>query len=353
MRERLEVLDQVVVGDGRRFDAVAHDRHRVLDQSRRGRVQLGPPRRRERVIDRRARQRVRELDQPAGPDQPGRDRLVERHEFGLRQFEHHAQRRAHAERRRGLEQADDIRLAALQPALDELCVRAGRGQRARLVEPVAGVGRLAQHGARVQRVAPGVLVEATSGLRRHRHAELSPEHGDVLAGQRAERHRWREFAPALGQGVVADRQQDQDRALREPAGREQQRAERVGVGQVSVVDDHHAPVIARGRRHRLQQLHAHGDVLRGTDRAPAARPEQLIRECEAHVGLGLVTARAQSRNPFEFAQKALHQRALPDAGLAFDDDRSRTLAADVVEGRAQRGELILATDEDVVHDSER
>ncbi len=68
--ERLEIREQGIVGDRRRLDAVAHRGHRVLDEAGRGRVQLGAPRRREPIVDRRTRERVRELDQPPVPERP-------------------------------------------------------------------------------------------------------------------------------------------------------------------------------------------------------------------------------------------------------------------------------------------
>ena len=342
-----------VVGDRRRLDPVAHRRHRVLDETGGGRVQLGTPRRCEPVVDRRTRERVRELDEPSVPDEP----VASASSSVTSSAPARGPAPSAAERARRASPppraADDVGPAALELPLDQLRVRARRGQRARLVDPVARVRRLPEHGAGVQRVAPGVFVQPAGGLRRHRHAELCTEHGHVLARQRAERHGRRELAPTVGKTVVAHRHQDQHRAPGEPAGGEQQRAERVGVRQVGVVDDHDAPVIARGGGHRLEQIHAHGDVLRGPDRAPAARPQQLVREREPHVGLRLVAARAQPRNRVELVQEALDQGALPDARIAIDHDRPRAPAVDAVEGGAQRSELLVATDENVMHTAKR
>ena len=60
---------------------------------------------------------------------------------------------------------------------------------------------------------------------------------------------------------VADHQQHEDRTRPEPAGREQQRPQRVRVDEVGVVDDDDRGGLAATAGHELEQLHAHADVL--------------------------------------------------------------------------------------------
>jgi len=90
-------------------------------------------------------------------------------------------------------------------------------------------------------------------------------------------------------------QHDERAARQQPAGGEQQRPQRLGIGQVRVIHDHDGGSVVRDRADQLQQLQAQCHMAAGSQRlAPTARgAEQLVGQRERHMGLRFVTARTQ------------------------------------------------------------
>jgi hypothetical protein len=119
----------------------------------------------------------------------------------------------------------------------------------------------------MQGAAACVLPEAAGGVRSHGNAERQAELGDMRWGERPEcQYATGELSPSLGKRVVrgaAHDQQNERTAGEQPASGEQQRAQRLGVDQVSVIHDNDAWRVVRPRADQLQQLEANRDVPAG------------------------------------------------------------------------------------------
>ena len=225
----LEIGEQRRVGHERRLHAVAQRGPLVAHELRRARVHGGAPALGEGLVDRGARERVRELDDVvAQVDELGGDRLVDRVQRMLQLGDagDGVERRPHAEHGRGLDQRDGLGAEAVEPGADELGVGARRGQRALLALPAAVVGQLAEHGVDMQRVAVGVRAQPRRGLAGHLDAQRPAQFVHVRRLERREREHLGELSPAFGQrpGGPADGEDDQRVGAAEPARREQQRA---------------------------------------------------------------------------------------------------------------------------------
>ena len=162
-------------------------------------------------------------------------------------------RRAHAEDGGRLDQLDDVGGTAIEALADELRVRLRHRQRAVLVLPPGVIGQLAQDGPSVQGIARRVLPEPARSLRRHVDAEGGAQRRDVRGREGPDRQHAAgrprcELAPTLRKrlfGRSAHDQDDHGATCDEPAGGEQQRAQRFGVDEVRVVAEDDARPVFR------------------------------------------------------------------------------------------------------------
>jgi len=311
----------------------ARERHRgeavAVERAQHVGVQGAGDRRRQRVLDRDARQLVAEEERAVGGvEQPRVQAFVQRR--GGRRQQRVDQRALDARGHRRREPHDGLRRGR-QPreARQHQVLHAARHAVGAVAQQLADEQRIAVR----QRVQPGGrahrrLRQRGDGVGRQRR-QRQPRHlaGGQLAEQPAQRMRGRHL-------VVAPRHHEQARHAVDAAAQELQQVQRGVVGPVQVLEDgqHRAAAALQRRQHRVEQLGARVARLQQRAERDVDVARDVVQRRERVRRLERVAGAPPQRRVAAARGHRLEQRRFADAGLAADQHQ---VAAAV----ARRGEL--------------